>query len=60
MNLPDYVSPVSESRPDTDRVVWVVAPGGAVGQLRFHSNLWWVPDGSMYVYFTPVFWWDEQ
>lgn len=25
-------------------------------QLIFHSNLWWFPDNSMYVYYTPTHW----
>lgn len=24
--------------------------------LRFHSNLWWLPDMSMYVYYSPTHW----
>lgn len=25
-------------------------------QLKFRNNLWWFPDGSMYVYYTPTHW----
>jgi hypothetical protein len=25
-------------------------------RLKYHSNLWWVPDGSMYVFYTPTHW----
>ena len=25
-------------------------------QLKFSSNLWWLTDGSMYVYYTPTHW----
>lgn len=24
--------------------------------LKFMSNLWWFPDGSMYVYYRPTHW----
>lgn len=24
--------------------------------LKFRDNLWWLPDGSMYVYYTPTHW----
>lgn len=24
--------------------------------LRKRGNLWWYPDGSMYVYYTPTHW----
>jgi hypothetical protein len=24
--------------------------------LKFHRNLWWYPDGSMYVYYCPTHW----
>jgi hypothetical protein len=27
-----------------------------VKQLKRQGNLWFAPDGSMYVYYTPVFW----
>lgn len=25
--------------------------------LRFKGGLWWLPNGSMYVYYTPTHWW---
>jgi hypothetical protein len=27
-----------------------------VTQLKRYGNLWFVPDGSMYVYYVPSFW----
>lgn len=24
--------------------------------LRFRDNLWWLPDNTMYVYYTPTHW----
>lgn len=26
-------------------------------ELRWDGKLWWLPDGSMYVYYTPTHWW---
>lgn len=26
------------------------------GWLMRHGNLWWLKDGSMYVYYTPTHW----
>lgn len=33
-----------------------MGPGGVEQPLKRSGNLWFVPDGSMYVYFTPVAW----
>lgn len=27
-------------------------------ELFFDGKLWWFPDKSMYVYYTPTHWWD--
>ena len=27
-----------------------------VASLKKKGNLWWYPDGSMYVYYTPTHW----
>lgn len=27
-----------------------------VQKLKFDGKLWWIPDGSMYVYYTPTHW----
>lgn len=42
--------------PPTDQVVQVLTPGGDVRPLIFAATLWWLPDRSMYVYFTPTHW----
>lgn len=26
-------------------------------ELKWDGKLWWIPDGSMYVYYTPTHWW---
>jgi hypothetical protein len=28
--------------------------------LKLERNLWWFPDGSMYVYYAPTHWREEQ
>lgn len=37
-------------------VVEAMDSGGHVQPLLFDKGLWWFPDRSMYVYFTPNFW----
>jgi hypothetical protein len=27
-----------------------------IQELKLIKNLWWLPDGSMYVYYTPTHW----
>jgi hypothetical protein len=29
-------------------------------ELKRVNNLWWIPDGSMYVYYTPTHWRFEE
>lgn len=26
-------------------------------ELKWDGKLWWLPNGSMYVYYTPTHWW---
>ena len=40
--------------PPENVVVEVENNGGAL--LKKSGNLWWFPDGSMYVYYTPEYW----
>ena len=40
--------------PPENVVVEVENNGGA--RLKKSGNLWWFPDGSMYVYYTPEWW----
>lgn len=57
--LPDkakWIPVTSGLLPDHARVVEVLASGGERSQLRYDSGLWWLPDGSMHVYFTPTHW----
>lgn len=40
--------------PPEGEVVQVMNNGGA--ELVYESGLWWFPDRSMYVYYTPEYW----
>lgn len=42
--------------PDDGVVVMTMGPGGVEQPLKRSGKLWSVPDGSMYVYFTPIAW----
>lgn len=42
--------------PPEGLVVDAIAPSGNQQPLRRKGRLWFLPDGSMYVYYTPQFW----
>lgn len=46
----------AEVRPPNGATVRVITDGGDERTLKFQDNLWWLPDMSMYVYFTPMLW----
>lgn len=48
--------PTATRLPEAGVVVEAVDSGGNVQPLVYSSNLWWFPDRSMYVYFTPRAW----
>lgn len=37
-------------------VVETLSAGGIQTELKRLGNLWFLPDNSMYVYYTPMFW----
>jgi hypothetical protein len=48
--------PATEA-PEGEVVATMIADGSGVrnfAKLRRRGNLWYVPDGSMYVYYTPT------
>lgn len=47
--------PPSRELPPKGVVVSTMDSGGNVQDLLF-DKLWWFPDHSMYVYYTPQFW----
>jgi len=44
------------SLPEENVVVNTMSPGGLEQRLKRQGSLWFTPDGSMYVYYTPEFW----
>lgn len=42
--------------PEEDAVVLTVSDGGTEQKLKRQGTLWFLPDASMYVYYTPVMW----
>lgn len=42
--------------PDEGVVVDTISPRGIGSPLKRSGRLWFFPDGSMYVYYTPEFW----
>ncbi len=49
-------TPVEKALPPEGEVVQIMMHDGSVSTLKRVGNLWFIPDGSMYVYFTPLFW----
>lgn len=47
---------IQTTPPPKGVLVEVKTPGGDERPLIFDSGLWWLPDRSMYVYFTPTHW----
>lgn len=42
--------------PPENEVVETMSEGGLVQMLKRLGRLWWTPNDSMYVYYTPVAW----
>lgn len=42
--------------PEEGKAVETLSPGGMVSKLKRSGRLWFFPDGSMYVYYTPQAW----
>ena len=52
------VVPFTETQyrtPDYGTLCEVITNGGDTRELIYDMNLWWLPDKSMYVYFTPKY-----
>ncbi len=47
---------VDQILPPPNQVVMTVSPSGLEQTLKRIGRLWFVPDGSIYVYYTPIFW----
>lgn len=42
--------------PPQDTLLETMNSGGDIQLLKKKGNLWWFPDYSMYVYYTPKYW----
>lgn len=49
-------TPTEQRLPPDMTVVETMDSGGNVQDLMRRGNLFWFPDGSMYVYYVPKFW----
>ena len=47
---------VDDVKPPNGEEVRVMSHSGQVTNLVRDGNLWWFPDRSMYVYWTPAYW----
>ena len=48
--------PTAQKLPPDGKVVVTMDSGGQVQELKRRGRLWFVPDGSMHVYYTPQLW----
>ena len=46
-----------QTLPTEGEVVMTLSDGGIETDLKRQGRLWFHPDGGMYVYYTPVYWW---
>lgn len=49
-------TPTYKALPPEGQVVETMDSGGGVQPLKRKGRLWFYPDMSMYVYYTPSFW----
>lgn len=54
-------TPTADRLPEDNRVVMTKIDDAKGGErnlqtLKRRGNLWWTPDGEMYVYYTPTHW----
>jgi hypothetical protein len=49
-------TPTERALPPDEEIVWTMGPNDLIQTLKRRGNLWFVPDGSMYIYYMPKFW----
>lgn len=47
---------VEQEPPPENEIVDTLSENGLQQTLKLRGRLWFAPDGSMYVYYTPKFW----
>jgi hypothetical protein len=57
--MKDWIRPEAKLPPE-GKPVWAMDRGGHVQQLIYENGLWWFPDRSMYVYYVPLFWVEDE
>lgn len=45
-----------KNHPDDNTLCEVITESGSQTRLLYYRGLWFFPDKSMYVYYTPLFW----
>lgn len=45
-----------DEMPPTGVVVDVISPGGMPARLKWQGSLWYLEDGTGYVYWMPAYW----
>lgn len=45
-----------ELLPEDGEVIETCDSGGNIRKLLYQKRMWWLPDGSMYVYYSPTKW----
>ena len=55
MNKHKWVRTVDQP-PENNVIVETMDSTGRVSLLKRDGRLWWLSDGSMYVYYTPMMW----
>lgn len=46
----------AEAMPPEGIVVDTISPGGLQQPLKLVGRLWYIPDGTTYVYYDPIMW----
>jgi len=54
--MTEHWTMTEEKLPPAGVVVDTIAPRGTAQQLKRSGRLWFFPDDSMYVYYTPTMW----
>ena len=53
-------NPVDKILPPERKIVETISASGQQTKLMRIGKLWFLPDGSMYVYYTPTFWRESE
>ena len=51
-----YWTLTANELPPEKELVETLSPNGLAQDLKYYHGLWWLPDMSLYIYYTPQFW----